>query len=348
LLSSDEIEGRPTILFGLGAIKGAGDIAVNSILSAREEGPFRDLSDFVSRIDTAKVNKKVIEAFIKAGALDGFGYSRKAMLTQIEEIMEAASKAAQAKKMAENSLFGGGEEMTHVGLELREMDAFEPLQMLEFEKETLGFYVSGHPLDRYREELSSIEYTLSSEIDELADGSQALLIGRVEEITEKISKKGNRFGIANIMDLHGNIELMLFADRLKELEEEFDLSRPIAFKVKVTKDGEFTRMNILKIETLKEAKKEKVRVRKEQRHTKPPEEHPPVILSLDLAPDPGVVEDLYRLAERHPGPHPLRLYIRSKLADVLIESKICVNRLFVDEAKELGVVATGAETPASP
>ncbi|WP_457607034.1 DNA polymerase III subunit alpha [Nitratifractor sp.] len=334
---ADEIEGRPTILFGLGAIKGAGDIAVNSILKAREEDPFKDLSDFVSRIDTAKVNKKVIEAFIKAGALDGFGYSRRAMLGQLESIMEAASKAAQARAMAENSLFGGGEEMTHVELELDHLPEFEPMQILEFEKETLGFYVSGHPLDKHREELEQIDYTLSSEIDELADGSQALIIGKIEEITEKISKKGNKFGIANILDLHGNIELMLFSDKLKELEEEYDLSKPIAFKVKITKDGDFTRMNILKIETLKEAKREKVKVKREQRHTEAPEEQPPLILALDLMPDPKIIEELYCLAERCPGRRPLQLQIRSKLADVVIESKIYVSELILQEAAKLGI-----------
>ncbi len=334
---ADEIEGKPTILFGLGGIKGAGDVAIRSILAAREEGPFKDLSDFVSRIDTSKVNKKVIESFIKAGALDGFGYSRRAMLSQVEAIVEAAGKAAQAKKMAENSLFGGGEEMTHVELTLEQMPEFEGMQILEFEKETLGFYVSGHPLDKYREELAQINYTLSSEIDELADGSQALLIGKIEEITEKISKKGNKFGIANILDLHGNIELMLFADRLKELEEEFDLSKPIAFKVKVTKDGDYTRMNILKIETLKEARKEKVKIKKEAKHTEAPEEQPPVILALDLMPDPKIVEELYCLAERCPGPRPLQLRIRTKLADVVIESRLHVSEMILQEAKNLGI-----------
>ena len=71
---------------------------------------------------------------------------------------------------------------------------------LILEKASLGFYVSGHPLDKYRETLDGINYTLSSEIDELADGSQALFIGKIEGIVEKISKKGNKFGIANIMD----------------------------------------------------------------------------------------------------------------------------------------------------
>ena len=333
---ADNIDGEEVVMFGLGAVKGSGDIAINYILQAREEGPFRDLSDFVSRIDSSKVNKKVIESLIKAGAFDCFGHSRHAMLSQIEEIIDAAKKAAEAKKMAVGSLFGEGEEMTSISLEITDMDEFEPMQILDFEKESLGFYVSGHPLDKYRETLDGINYTLSSEIDDLADGSQALFIGRIEEITEKISKKGNKFGIANVMDLHGNIELMLFEDRLKEIEEDFDRSKPIAFKVKITKDGDFTRMNILKIESLKDAKKEKIKVKKEEKHTPEPEQ-PPLILALNLMPDAKIAEELFCLAEKYPGNRPLELHIKSKLADVIVESKMKVSELILEEAREIGV-----------
>ena len=305
-------------------------------MGARKEGVFRDLSDFVSRIDTQKVNKKVIESLIKAGALDSFGYSRKAMLQQIEEIIDASKKADEAKKMAEHSLFGGGEEMTSVTLELKQTEEYDTLEVLEMEKEALGFYVSGHPLDKYRETLEKIDYTLSSQIDELADGSQALFIGKIEEIVEKISKKGNKFGIAHVIDLHGTIELMLFEDHLKMLETEFDLNRPIAFKVRISKNGEFTRFTILKIETLQEAKKEKVKVKKEVRHTPEPD-RPPLILAVDLMPDSRIVEELLCLVERHPGNRPLQLRIKSKLADVVIESKYRVSDLIVEEARELGV-----------
>jgi len=335
VFEATNIDGDEVVMFGMGAIKGAGDIAINSMLEARKEGVFKDFSDFVSRIDSSKVNKKVIESLIKAGALDSFGYSRKAMLSQIEDIIDTAKKAGEARKMAVGSLFGEGEEMTSVTLELSHMDEFEPMEILEMEKESLGFYVSGHPLDKYRETLENINYTLSSEIDDLADGSQALFIGKIESITEKISKKGNKFGIANIMDLHGNIELMLFENRLKELEEDFDITKPIAFKVKIGKDGDFTRMNILKIESLKDAKKEKVKVKKEEKHT-PEEEQPPLILALNLMPDTKTVEELMCLVERYPGKRPLELHIKSKLADVIIESKWKVSEMMLEEAKELG------------
>ena len=330
------VDGDEVVMFGMGAIKGAGDIAINSILVAKKEGAFKDLSDFISRIDSSKVNKKVIESLIKAGALDSFGYSRKAMLMQIDEIIDSAKKAGDAKKLATGSLFGEVTEMTNIQLELTVMDEYEPMEILEMEKESLGFYVSGHPLDKYRETLDEIHYTLSSEIAELADGSEALLIGKVEHISEKISKKGHKFGIANIMDLHGNIELTLFESRLKELEEDFDLSKPIAFKVKITKDGDFIRMNILKISSMKDAKKTKVKVEKEVKHIEEPT-HPPLVLSLNLMPDAKIVEELMCLVEKYPGKRPLELHIKSKLADVVIESKMKVSELIMDEVKALGI-----------
>jgi len=330
---------REIILFGMGAIKGVGDIAVRSILKSKSEGgEFKDLSDFISRIDTTKVNKKVIESLIKSGAMDCFGYSRKAMLDSIELILESSNKVSQAKKMSIGSLFGDDSELTTIEINIPNGKEYEAHEILELEKATLGFYVSGHPLDKYKEELEGLNYTLSSEIPELSDGSEALFVGKIENIVEKISKKGHKFGIANIMDLHGNIELMLFEDRLKELENDFDTTKPIAFKVRITKDDNFTRMNLLKIETLKNAKKEKVKVKKEQ---KPLEEEPPkefpIAFAIDLSPNFQLVEELFHLAQKYQGTRSLELHIKSKLADVIVESKLKVSDLIIQEAKAIGI-----------
>ncbi len=332
---ADNQDGKEVILFGLGAIKGAGDIAIATILESRGDEPFKDLSDFVSRIDSSKVNKKVIESLIKSGALDSFGYSRRAMIMQIEDIIDAAQKSAQAKKMAENSLFGDGAEMTNVEIELNNVEEFEPLEILAFEKDTLGFYVSGHPLDEYREKLETINYTLSSDLDELSDGSEAILVGRIEEIKEKISKKGNKFGIATLLDLHGNIELMLFEKHIKLLEEQFNINEPIAFKVKISKNDEFTRLSIMKIESLDKAAKEKVKIKREESYTPEPD-LPPIIIAINLMPDSRIAEELMCLAQRYPGRHPLSLKVRSKLADVVIESKMKVSQEFIKDAVNLG------------
>ena len=337
VFQADTIDGKNVVFFGMGALKGAGDVAINSIIKTRNEsGEFKDMSDFISRIDASKVNKKVIETLIKAGTFDSFGHTRQALLTNIEYLIEQAGRAMSMKKNNISSLFSDDNDMTRVNIDIKPMEEYKLLELLELEKESLGFYVSGHPLDEYREELNKIKYTLSSEIEDLADGSQTLFIGKIDSITEKISKKGNKFGIVNIMDLHGNIELMLFESRLNELKDNFDLDKPIAFKVRIGKDEKHTRMNILKIESLKDAKKEKVKIKKEIKHTPEPT-LPPLILSINLMPDTKIIEDLYCLAQKHKGERPLQLKIKTERSDVIIKSDMRVSEMIINEAKVLGI-----------
>jgi DNA polymerase-3 subunit alpha len=317
-ISKDDKE---VILFGLGGIKGVGEAAIHAMLEEREEnGDYTSLQDFVNRIEPSKVNKRVIEAIIKAGGFDRYGYSRKALLGQIELIVDTAKKASDAKKNVVGSLFGDDEEITTVKLELTNSDEYELKEILEFEKDTLGFYVSGHPLDQYREKLDELTYTLSSEIEGVKDGSFAIFIGKVEEITTKISKKGNQFGIVNLMDFHGNIEIMLFSDKLEKLSE-MDQEEPIAFKGRITHTDFGPRISISKIMTLKEAKKECKKVKTEVIET--PKE--PINLGIRVDCDIKVLEDLYALVRQNPGNRPLKLTITAKLQNVIIDSAIKVD-----------------------
>jgi len=331
VFSADTLENnKEVVLFGMGALKGAGDVAINSIIASREEGEFADLSDFVSRIDSSKVNKRVIETLIKSGAFDKFGYSRKALLLQIEDIVETAGKAAQAKKQAVGSLFGDDEDMTKIDISLNDMPEYEDKEILEFEKASLGFYVSGHPLDEFRESLDGIKYTLSSEIDTLADGSEALLVGKIETIVERVSKKGNKFGIATIMDLHGNIELMLFEDRIKELREGFDLTKPIAFKVGVKIDDFGTKFSLKKIESLKEAKTEKLKKGKKVEKVQAP-----LNIAIEFSEDDKIIYELFNIISQNQGKREVTLTIKSKLGDVELDSGYYVNNNAEALLKEL-------------
>ncbi len=314
-------DGKDIILFGLGAIKGVGSSAVESIIQTREEGgEFSSIENFVNRIDPSKVNKRFIESSIKSGGFDRFGYSRKALLNQIELITETAKKASDAKKNAVGSLFGDDEDITSVGLTLKNCEEFSLKEILEFEKETLGFYVSGHPLDEYRERLDELDYTLSSEIESVKDSSYAIFIGKVEEVVKKISKKGNQFGIVNLMDFHGNIEIMLFSDKLEQLAE-MNQNEPIAFKAKITHTDMFTRMGVTKIMTLREAKKECKKVKKEVREA--PQEALNLAIRLDS--DARILDNLYTLIMQNRGNRPLKIIITAKLQNVVIDSAIRVN-----------------------
>jgi len=312
---------KDIILFGLGALKGVGEAAVESIIQTREEdGEFTSIENFVNRIDPSKVNKRFVESSIKSGGFDRFGFSRKALLDQIELIVETAKKESDAKKKAVGSLFGDDTDITTVKLELRNSDEYTLKEILEFEKETLGFYVSGHPLDEYRASMDELNYTLSSELENIKDGSSAIFIGKVEEIQKKTSKKGNQFGIVSLMDFHGNIEIMLFADKLEQLAD-MNLEEPVAFKVKVTHTEMFTRISVTKIMTLKDAIKETKKVKKEVREA-PPE---PLNLAIKLDTNMKALEELYRVVRQNPGNRPLIITIISKLHNVLIDSAIRVD-----------------------
>ncbi|MDR1460202.1 MAG: DNA polymerase III subunit alpha [Campylobacteraceae bacterium] len=247
------------IMFGLGAIKGVGAAAVKVMLEEREKTAFKDLSDFISRTDTQKVNKKVIESLIKSGALDCFGYSRRALLEQITIIIKASQDGSLQKKRAENSLFGTSEDVLSVNINIEKQDEYELKTILNLEKETIGFYISGHPLDEFKEQLKKIKYTLSSELDEIASGSKTTFIGKVEEIKTKISKKGNKFSILTLLDLHGNLEFTIFEKTMEKLEA-LGTDELLAVYAEISKDSSGTSFRVLKVMNLQEAKKQKIEI----------------------------------------------------------------------------------------
>jgi len=248
-------DGVETILFGMGAIKGAGSSAIGRILEAREDGLFKDMSDFMSRIDTSKVNKRVIESLIKSGAFDEFGLSRRALLDHIEILVEAGAKCAKMKKDSVGSLFGDEEDMTTIKIDIENLPEFEPKRVLELEKETMGFYVSGHPLDSFRELIDSIPHSLSSDIENI-DNKKTLFIGKVESVTERISKKGNKFGIVNLMDFHGNMEFMVFANIMQKIQN-MNTENPVGFVIDIKRDDTGVKLNCKDALSLEELNKEK-------------------------------------------------------------------------------------------
>jgi len=248
-------EGVDEILFGMGAIKGAGSSAISRILEAREDGKFKDMSDFMSRIDTSKVNKRVIESLIKSGSFDEFGLTRRTLLDHIEVIAEAGANCAKMKKEAVGSLFGDGEEMTTVKIDIENLPEFESKRILELEKETVGFYISGHPLDAFRELIESIPHALSSDVENI-NNEKKLFIGKVESITEKMSKKGNKFGIVNLMDFHGNMEFMVFANILEKLQN-MNLENPTGFPIEIKRDDTGVKLTCKDALSLEELNKEK-------------------------------------------------------------------------------------------
>jgi DNA polymerase-3 subunit alpha len=335
VFSADNIDGNEVVMFGMGALKGAGDIAINSILKSRANQPFEDFSDFISRIDGSKVNKRVIETLIKAGAFDSFGFTRKALLDQIEDIVTASAKATQAKKLATGSLFGDDEELTKIKLDLTNTNEYDKKTILQFEKDSLGFYVSGHPLDKYRSLLEKINYTQSSDFESLADGSEAILIGQVEDIVKKTSKKGNNFWIATLMDLHGSYDLMLFKNHIDDLENKFDMKQPLAFKVGVVVNDFGARFNLKKIETLEEAQGEKLRKKRSDSNKTVQK---PFKIAIDFDLDTTILYTIFDIISKNQGKIEFHIIIKSKFGDIVLESSYHINSYATKQLQQLNKI----------
>ncbi len=250
------------ILFGLSAIKGVGSKAIESIVANR---PFEDIEDFILKVDTSKVNKKVLEQLIKSGAMDSFGIPRKTLMNNLESILEF-KKRVEDKKNAINheaSLFAGivEENPLQEKLEINHTGEWDMKTLLENEYATLGFYVSAHPLDPFKEEIKKINHNLSSDIEAIL-GKEALFVGKVENIKVRMSKKGNKFAIVTIMDYHGKIDIMVFERDLNTLYE-LNREEPLAFKCSVDKVADFLRITCRKVMPLSEAVNEKAAIKEE-------------------------------------------------------------------------------------
>ena len=200
--------------FGLGAIKGVGGGAIESIIEARAEGPFTDLYDFCERVDLRRVNKRVFEALIKCGAFDSLHKYRAPLMTALDDAVNAGQKFQEERDSAQVSLFGDMPAITKHGSSRAIPDNHEwhDKEKLGFEKEALGFLITGHPLDRYVADIKRLSNATVAGLSELADGSEVRLCGIVTACKEITTKKGDRMGFVTLEDLTGSVEITVFSD----------------------------------------------------------------------------------------------------------------------------------------
>ena len=213
-------DGTEAIVYGLGAIKSVGRPAIENILELRaKNGNFKDLHDFLSKIDTAKINRRTLEGFIKAGSFDDFGFTRKCLFNNLDTLAESARKMAEVRKNSASSLFGAEELNADTKINIVvDNSEFEAMEKLGYEKEILGIYISGHPLDKFFEEINGIEYTKSIDFENLKGGGEILSIGKVENFKSLMSKSGKRYGILEILDFYSSFEVTIFESHIEEIE----------------------------------------------------------------------------------------------------------------------------------
>ena len=214
-------DGQLGILFGLGAVKTVGQGAVDAIIRERKNGAYRDIFDFCRRIDTSECNKRVVESLIKAGAFDGMGGNRPQLMAVFESAMDASSSLRKQTVDGQISLFDmafGGAPLVQENHTLPNLPDYPLRQRLALEKEIAGVYITGHPLDDYRDVLGKLPFS-TADLDGLEeredrglslDGQIVDMGGILTEVKGKATKKGAYMGFITLEDLTGQIECLVF------------------------------------------------------------------------------------------------------------------------------------------
>ncbi|WP_305830333.1 DNA polymerase III subunit alpha [Photobacterium leiognathi] len=210
------VDDEGAVVYGIGAVKGVGEGPIENIISAREKGGhFKDLFDFCARIDTKKVNKRVLEKLIKSGAMDRLGPNRAAMLATLDDAIKAASQHHQAEAFGQTDMFGvltaAPEEVEHKYANIPE----SPDKVwLEGERETLGLYLTGHPINAYIPELKHYTTWRLKDAQQTGRDKVATVAGLVIAARVMTTKRGTRIGLMTLDDRSGRMEVMLFSDAL--------------------------------------------------------------------------------------------------------------------------------------
>ena len=276
------------ITFGLLGIKNVGEGVVDEIIRVREDrGPFRDFFDFIGRVDIHKINKKAVESMIKAGVFDSLGAYRSQLMAVYEGQIEAAQNTARRNVEGQMSLFqdfSGGMEAVTGNRSLPATEEFPQGMLLSMEKEMLGLYVSGHPLDEYRQVLGRIvsmtteDLIRSEETGEVYDGMKVVLAGLVTARKTLITKSSKRMGFVTLEDFSGSVECIIFPGLYEEAAPALEADQPVVIRGRVSvKEDEAPSIIAESVTLLSEenTKAEEVRtILSEERRAAKPEQAP--------------------------------------------------------------------------
>jgi DNA polymerase-3 subunit alpha len=243
-----------TIHYALAALKGVGAQAVETIVAARGARPFADLSDLARRINPRAVNKRVLESLAASGAFDRLEPNRARAFAAIDRILGEAQRQHEATTSgALEFAFGGGAEQT--ALQIPSVDAWVPAEKLRREYETIGFFLSGHPLDDYAGVLKSLNVQLwanfcrSVKAGANAGRVAATVVSRVERRT----KTGNKMGIIGLSDPSGHYEAVLFAEGLQQYRDQLEPGEAVLLGLSAEVQGDDVRARIQTVESLDQA-----------------------------------------------------------------------------------------------
>ena len=290
--------GKDSIRFGLGAVKNVGQTAIDSIIETRKtKGSFKTLYEFCERTDSRLVNKKVMESLIKCGAFDSLGFKRSQMFAMLQRAMDMANTIQKERSMGQMLLFSDQAEV--VNNEVPNIKEWPEGQLLHFEKEILGFYITGHPLARYEKLLQEYSTADSSKLKELGDGAKIRFGGIINKVKNTVTKRtGDKMAIMMMEDLEGVVEVLVFPSSYKNVSKYVQPNLAVFVEGRLNLREDRPKIIVEDIVPIDEAR---------PRFTKKLTVN---IVSIGL--ENNILEDVKKIFQRHKGNIPVYLSVSTK------------------------------------
>jgi DNA polymerase-3 subunit alpha len=249
---------REDIRFGLAALKNVGESAVEAVLRARAAaGPFQSLLDLCERVDLRAVNRRVLESFVKSGSFDSLEPRRAALFTAIDRAMERGAKHQRDLEQGQSSLFGAspGEATGTSAERLPAATEWGESERLAYEKESLGFFITGHPLERFREDLAQWATATTGRLAGLTEATEVSVGGIVTALRPIKTRKGDRMASFVLEDLEGGVEVLVFPETYKKVASRLQEDQIVLVKgrAEASEDGR-PRLLVSELLSLEEAK----------------------------------------------------------------------------------------------
>jgi DNA polymerase-3 subunit alpha len=246
-VNSSDVDFTPIgdqIRFGLRAIKNVGENTVKGILAAREAlGRFTDFFEFCGSIDTRLTNKRVLESLVRSGAMDGLGGHRAQMIAAIDRAIERSNKMQRARESGQHGLFGGASpEVAAPRESLPDVDQWSEHEQLAAEYSVLGFYVSGHPLDKFAGRLQELKAIDLSTMESRRNGEEIVVGGIIVQSRSMRSRRGARWAILTLQDRTGVVEALVFPEAFQKLEPILKAATPLLVRARVAIEDVGTRL----------------------------------------------------------------------------------------------------------
>ncbi len=240
------------IRFGLSAVKNVGDASIEAIATARGGAPFASLFDFCVRVEQNKLNRKVLESLIKCGAFDSLDNNRARLLAAADDALEYGQKVKREKDSGQINMFGGAGFVTPEP-SLPSLKPWSEKDTLAFEKEALGFYITGHPLSRFAGHMARLGARGVESLGDMPDKAKVRLIGLPVKIKEQFTKKGDRMAFVQLEDLTGSVELILFPDSYAAAAPHLQSDEPLWLEGVLERDERNQKIRVNKALPLEQA-----------------------------------------------------------------------------------------------